>query len=459
MVLRIVRTAGQFPVEVCLFVLVHAAISTAVFGCSPEPDDHAYPPPTDSGIMDSGAGGDSDAQGSCSPKTCVQLGAECGSVLDGCGATIDCGQCAGGLNCGGDGPNKCGTSACTPKTCTQLNASCGLVSDGCGEVLSCGTCSPPLTCGGGGDDNQCGCTPATCSSIGAECGVVHDGCGDLLDCGACPSNKICGGDQDNRCSDKPCVPDTCQSLGAACGSHPDGCAGVINCGSCTAPQTCGGGGNPYLCGCTPTSCSAEGAECGSLADGCGGTLQCGTCTSPKQCGASGVPNVCGCNSTICPPFYVNDFEDGTDFPGAWTAWHNCAEDGDWFVKQAFYPAPSGGTNNLRFHTTTFDSSCNWPGAYAQSPPLSVQPGRTYRVESWSRHSDSAAGASIVFFDANDQTLSMAEDLWPSDNWQYQANPPTTAVAPAGASYLQVRIRLVTPEAYLDFDRLEVYLEY
>ncbi|MFW5739264.1 MAG: hypothetical protein ACOC1F_02740, partial [Myxococcota bacterium] len=434
----------------------------------------------------------------CAPKSCVQLGAECGQVPDGCGGAVDCGTCAAGQHCGGGGPNRCGTSQCTPKTCTQLNASCGVMSDGCGEVLSCGTCVPPEFCGGGGVDNQCGCTPATCASVGAECGLANDGCGELLDCGSCPSDEICGGDQANRCSDKPCTPTTCQAIGASCGTHPDGCDGVLQCGGCVAPETCGGGGNPKACGCTPTSCAAEGAECGALPDGCGVTLQCGscpygscqshecvctpdtcagagadcgtisdgcgntldcgTCVAPKGCGASGTPNVCGCNPTICPPFYVNSFEPGTDFPDAWTFWHNCAQDADWFVQQSPYPAPSGGTKNLRFRTTTFLSSCDWPGAYAQTPALNAQAGRTYRVESWSRHASSTAGMSLLFFDANDEVLSQHPVQWPPDSWQYQENPATSGVAPQGTSYLKVRIRLVTPDAHLDFDRLAVYLE-
>ena len=43
--------------------------------------------------------------------TCEQLGAQCGSVGDGCGVQLDCGACAGGLICGSQAPNQCGAPA------------------------------------------------------------------------------------------------------------------------------------------------------------------------------------------------------------------------------------------------------------------------------------------------------------------------------------------------------------
>jgi len=55
----------------------------------------------------------------------------------------------------------CGSSSsnCTPKTCSALGANCGSVSDGCGGTLSCGTCATGLACGTGSNNsvaNVCG---------------------------------------------------------------------------------------------------------------------------------------------------------------------------------------------------------------------------------------------------------------------------------------------------------------
>ena len=45
----------------------------------------------------------------------------------------------GGLTGGGDG----GTAGCTPKTCAQLGYDCGPNNDGCGNVIMCGSCTKP----------------------------------------------------------------------------------------------------------------------------------------------------------------------------------------------------------------------------------------------------------------------------------------------------------------------------
>jgi hypothetical protein len=47
---------------------------------------------------------------------------------------------------------------CTPKSCLEMGADCGPVADGCGGIVDCGTCAPPQICGGGGVANKCGGT-------------------------------------------------------------------------------------------------------------------------------------------------------------------------------------------------------------------------------------------------------------------------------------------------------------
>lgn len=81
--------------------------------------------------------------GTCTPKTCSQLGFSCGSASDGCGGTLSCGTCASGQTCTN---NVCVTSTCTPATCSSLGFNCGGASDGCGGTLSCGTCGGGQTC-------------------------------------------------------------------------------------------------------------------------------------------------------------------------------------------------------------------------------------------------------------------------------------------------------------------------
>lgn len=363
------------------------------------------------------AGSDADAAGLadgswvCSPKSCAQLSADCGDTSDGCGKIIQCGSCPSGETCGAGGPNRCGIGTCTPTSCAAQGAECGPIGDGCGSSLDCGSCPAPQACNAGGQPNQCGCSPQSCASLGKDCGTVSDGCGGTLSCGSCPTG-----------------------------------------------QKCGAGGVPNVCACEPTTCAAQKKECGTIPDGCGGTLSCGSCTAPKTCGGLGTPNVCGCAPADCPPIYQNSFESTADFPSGWTVWQNCPTDTAWSAERDAYPAPSGGSWNLRLHSTGFVSGCQWPGVYAASPPVSALPGRVYRVLGWSRNAGNVGVTRIMFFDASDKEIGGDEVTWTTDAWQYGADPPLVTTSPANTKALRIRYALQTPSEYADLDRLEVYLE-
>jgi hypothetical protein len=85
-------------------------------------DEYAIGSPDDGQQIDDGSdsstgGGDAptlapdsapiDAPSGCVPQTCHALGAQCGSVGDGCGGMLDCGACTGNRVCGFDKPNHC----------------------------------------------------------------------------------------------------------------------------------------------------------------------------------------------------------------------------------------------------------------------------------------------------------------------------------------------------------------
>jgi hypothetical protein len=311
-------------------------LTTSVLGCFGGRLEVSYDDRLDAGGTDSTAVGDGDGtetgfdlDGSttCTPKTCAELGVNCGPIGDGCGGIIpDCGTCTAPDFCGGGGPSKCGTgdAACTPKTCAELGASCGKQGDGCGNLIDCGTCTAPETCGGGGTPNVCGaptatdagsCTPKACAAMGYDCGPVADGCGGLVDCGKCAAGFACGvGGKPNVCAptSTSCVKKTCADYPGTCGVQADGCGGLTaSCGTCTAPETCGGGGVASKCGgappCTPKTCADFPGSCGVQSDGCGGvTASCGSCTPPQTCGGGGTPGKCGgaplCTAKTCADF-------------------------------------------------------------------------------------------------------------------------------------------------------------
>ncbi len=228
---------------------------------------------------------------SCTPTTCTEQNANCGTLPDGCDGTLACGECPVGQTCGAAGPNLCGEGECTPTTCVQAGAECGSISDGCGNLLDCGGCPSGETCGAI-TANQCGiiCVPTTCDEQNAECGSISDGCSGTLDCGACSAGETCGAQAPNQCGEGACVPTTCAAEGAQCGSIPDGCSGTLDCGECGPGQVCGSQ-TANICTdipCTPTTCAAQSATCGTISDGCGSTLNCGSCNGTDVC----IQNTC-----------------------------------------------------------------------------------------------------------------------------------------------------------------------
>jgi hypothetical protein len=74
------------------------------------------------------------ADGECTPWTCSQAGATCGTIPDGCDGVLECGECTDE------------DTACTPRTCDLANATCGDADDGCGGTLECGECDPDSAC-------------------------------------------------------------------------------------------------------------------------------------------------------------------------------------------------------------------------------------------------------------------------------------------------------------------------
>ena len=90
----------------------------------------------------------------CDPN-CVDYPDDPTGTFD-AGSTLDSGD-AGVWNLGEGG------SVCVPKTCADLGKNCGPVSDGCGHLLQCGTCSSPYICGLE-KPNICG-VPMSCTNL------------------------------------------------------------------------------------------------------------------------------------------------------------------------------------------------------------------------------------------------------------------------------------------------------
>jgi hypothetical protein len=154
------------------------------------------------GIQDDGCGGTLSCGGACSSgSVCDNETNRCAS---GCEA-ICVHQWEACRDCEGPGCplkstclpqlNNC-KATLKPKTCAELGQQCGPANDGCGHPLDCGGCSGNSSCSGG----RCVpfCVPKTSCDRGAQCGTQEDGCGGTLGCGICPVGSVCN-NAANRC--------------------------------------------------------------------------------------------------------------------------------------------------------------------------------------------------------------------------------------------------------------------
>lgn len=311
-----------------------------LFGCSPEIPTGTYvcevnsdcPPdqtcaPT--GLCERDVG--------CVPNTCEELRAFCGEIDDGCGGTLECGECTGTDTCGGGGiPNICD---CEPLDCS--GAECGSLDNGCGATLDCGVCPMGLSCS---DTNECECVRSGCGTDG--CGTIVR-CGATEVCGGCTAPEVCGGGGPDRCGTEPCVPRDCGDPGAECGMTTDGCGTMLDCSDsmCAPDEICNGEGN---CECISQTCESLAVDCG-VYDNCGGELDCGGCTGNGSCTAEGAC-VCEADTRADTPEDARMGDAFTDDEKVQSDWTVDSMDEDWW----HWELPSSGGATEPLGTLTLD---------------------------------------------------------------------------------------------------------
>jgi len=143
----------------------------------------------------------------CVLVTCAEAGVTCGTISDGCGGSLDCGTCAdAGADasaCGTSADCPAGmvcvagvcaasseTDACVPLSCASAGVGCGTIDDGCGGSLDCGDCgsdagADATACPGSETDCAGTCVdvetdPSNCGACGMSCAV-----GQTCSAGAC----------------------------------------------------------------------------------------------------------------------------------------------------------------------------------------------------------------------------------------------------------------------------------
>ena len=282
------------------------------------------------------------------------------------GGPFNAGQ--GGGSFGDGGVVEAGGGLCVPKTCAQLGFDCGPQGDGCGGICSAGLSGGPVlrrrrpeqVRRRRGARRRLAASPKTCADLGAACGQQGDGCGQRhrlrrvhrarvlrrrrhqpvrprrqrrrptcvaqdvraarrhvrpagrrlrrrrSTAAPAPRPQYCGGNgaepvrPGGADGGRRCVPKTCAAARRDL-RHRRATAAAARSTAAPAPrpQSCGGNG-ANQCGlggadggsaCVPKTCAQLGATCGPQGDGCGGTLACGTCTAPAFCGGGGAEPV------------------------------------------------------------------------------------------------------------------------------------------------------------------------
>jgi hypothetical protein len=162
---------------------------------------------------------------------CDDLGAGCRTPCD---CVPQCaGKCCGDNGCGGVCPDTCAASgqtcngatcqcqgACTPRSCSELGRECGQWDDGCGGQVDCGECSGGAVCNAEG---QCSCSAGETRCLGSSYQECRNGT--FVEVETCTAPQVClvaiG------CADcDPAWGDTCyQGNVHAC--NPDGSVGDL----------------------------------------------------------------------------------------------------------------------------------------------------------------------------------------------------------------------------------------
>ena len=282
------------------------AASLWLGGCSPSSRDWGHDDqqePTANGGSDAG----SEAM-ACEPATCTSLAAECGTIEDGCGATLQCGACLDGQTCGLYVENRCGGqeagAQATPDGGTEDAAAEASPTDAAAEasiLLECDattTNNCTLQAAASGDLVMGSCTGGTTGACSFNCtnGMwIQSSNTCQAPAAPCPATTL-----DN------CSVQQTDSGGVAAGTCANGTNGTcsyaclnglwtVDSNSCTTPSPCPA---TTLDNCTLNQSSSGG---GSIVGSCvGGTVgSCdyycnngswsesnNTCTFPT-CGSSG----------------------------------------------------------------------------------------------------------------------------------------------------------------------------
>jgi hypothetical protein len=240
------------------------------------------------------------SSGGCVPKTCTELGLQCGSASDGCTGMVDCGFCPTGEVCGASLPNVCGISA----ACSSYASNVCSTYDACapdvvtylyGSVAACESrysllcsllVSEPQTSWTQTQEQSCGVALA---NLGCQAFLLSPFTGGPATCQPEPGPRVTGAG---------CI-DSGQCASAYC-KH----IATSFCGTCVARAAVGGVCDTFLdcqagLACVSGACATAlttGQLCTTGGDQCALGLYCqaGICQPPVELNGS-----CAATGAVC----------------------------------------------------------------------------------------------------------------------------------------------------------------
>jgi hypothetical protein len=169
----------------------------------------------------------------------------------------------------------------------------------------------------------------------------------------------------------------------------------------------------------------------------------------------GVPCPIGvCAGSVCQPVREANWQFASDGDASsWSSWTNCT--GCTPGSFAFAGSGSAGDARLETHDLPCGAGCQFPGAYALSPPVAIGPGHAL-VTFDARASGTGAVVNLLAAGGSGESLgefpagvSAGSDLRKGALW---------ATLPAGTASLRIRLEVPVANATLDVRTIEIVWE-
>jgi hypothetical protein len=151
---------------------------------------------------------------------------------------------------------------------------------------------------------------------------------------------------------------------------------------------------------------------------------------------------------------INNFENGSDFPGDWTQWNLCSP-GSSIVRWCPGTAEAMEQScSLRMMTSSFTCG-GLAGVWTQGMYNPIGPNMPIYLNTWSRNGPWTGQACLVFLNSSFTMLGHSCVSQNLDTWKFDADPMVSATTPAGTAYFAVKLGAMSSSGFVDVDLVRV----